>query len=98
MEANKQNMVIYLPFDESSGSDIAYDHSASRADGVVTDADFVSGKVGNAIKFQGKGKCEVTPSIINLSNDFTLMGWVNPLKMEVLTILLSSFQYLKIWV
>ena len=83
MEANKQNMVIYLPFDESSGSDIAYDHSASRADGVVTDADFVSGKVGNAIKFQGKGKCEVTPSIINLSNDFTLMGCVNPLKMEV---------------
>ena len=42
MALNTNNIVLNLPFDESSGSTVAYDYSANRADGVVLGADFVS--------------------------------------------------------
>ena len=84
MALNTNNIVLNLPFDESSGSTVAYDYSANRADGVVLGADFVTGKIGNAIKFNGgEATCEVSPSVLNLSGEFSLLAWINPSTIEV---------------
>lgn len=84
MNPNKNNLALYLPFDEPAGSLIAYDYSPNRADGAVIGADFVGGKIGNAIEFRGgSGYCEVQPMVVNIAYDFSIVGWVNPLKMQV---------------
>lgn len=84
MALNINNVVLNLPFDESPGSAIAYDYSSNRTDGVVIGADFVTGKIGNAIKFNGgEATCEVSPSVLNLSGEFSLLAWINPSTIEV---------------
>ena len=72
------NKILYLPFDEPEGSAVAYDYSASRADGAVSNATFVTGKAGNAIRFDGSGTCEVTQNVMSgrMNSDFTLTAWV----------------------
>lgn len=83
--ANEKNIILYLPFDESKGSKTAFDYSANRADGGVNDADFVSGKVGNAIEFNGLGSVDVSKEILtpeSLNQDWTVMAWVKPGEME----------------
>lgn len=75
MEAN--NIILNLPFDESNGSNIAYDYSQNRADGVVDGAHFVAGKNGNAISFSGNDTCDVSKSILpNMNVEFTILAWV----------------------
>ena len=75
------NIVINMPFDEKDGSTTAYDYSINRADGTVVNAQFVVGKSGNCIKFDGNGSCTIpgssTPSSVNLGNDFSLLYWFN---------------------
>ena len=81
MEAN--NLILNLPFDESSGSNVAYDYSPNRADVAVHSAAFVPGRNGNAIKFTGAGYGEVTKQIFsNLNAPFTMTLYVQPLKVE----------------
>ena len=81
MDSN--NIILNLPFDEPSGSLIAYDYSKNRADGVVIGADFVTGKVGNAIKFSGTDICEVEENVIaDMASNFSILLWANGGKVE----------------
>lgn len=82
MDAN--NIILNLPFDESSGSTVAYDYSQNRADGQVYGAQFVAGKNGNAIKFSGNDTCEVSQSIIpNMGMEFSALAWVEASAIEL---------------
>lgn len=75
MDAN--NIILNLPFDESDGSTIAYDYSSNRADGQVYGAQFVPGKNGNAIKFNGNDTCEVSKSVLpSMGVEFSMLMWV----------------------
>lgn len=77
--AQEQNLTLYLPFDEADGAEKAYDYSTSRADGAVEGASYENGRQGNCIRFNGNGKCEVTPSVLSLNRDFTVSAWIkNP--------------------
>lgn len=73
---DESNILLYLPFDEKDSSEVAYDYSQSRADGVVTGAKFVAGKSGNAISFSGEDSCKVERGVLDLSGDFTLLFYV----------------------
>lgn len=72
----ENNIVLNIPFDEPAGSSIAYDFSSSRADGTVSNAEFVGGKQGNSILFGGEGYCDVEASPINFAQSFTILAWL----------------------
>lgn len=74
--AQEQNLTLYLPFDEADGATRAYDYSTSRADGTVEGANYEAGRQGNCIRFNGTGKCEVSPSVLNLNGSFTISAWI----------------------
>lgn len=81
MDAN--NIILNLPFDESDGSNVAYDYSPSRADVEVHSASFVAGRNGNAIKFTGSEYGEVTKQIFsNLNTPFSITLYVQSLEVE----------------
>lgn len=77
--ATDNNIILNIPFDEAAGSLVAYDYSTNRADGIVVDSEFVAGKQGNCIKFDGPGHCDVEKDIIPLTGNFTLLAWVKHL-------------------
>ena len=79
---DSSNIILQLPFDEQAGSSVAYDYSQSRADGVVNGATFAKGRNGNAIVFSGDDTCEISESPFNLVNNFTIISWVNPARVE----------------
>ena len=102
-------LVLYLPFDEPSGSAVAYDYSANRLDAAVSGADFVSGKVGNAIKFPGTGKATIGTNPLSFTGDFTVSvlakgnkstaaGDTNPKKAGWIVNLSGVDQYLEYWI
>lgn len=74
--AAEQNLILYLPFDETAGSTIAYDYAQNRHDAAVTKADFVVGKQSNAIHFDGNGKAEIASNFVVLNYNFTILAWV----------------------
>lgn len=74
--ATENNIILNIPFDETAGSTTAYDYSSNRADGAVIDADFVGGKQGNCIKFDGAGHCDIERDIIPLTGDFSILAWL----------------------
>lgn len=74
--ADTNNIILNIPFDEAAGSAVAYDYSTQRADGAVVNADFVSGKQGNCIKFAGPGHCDVEKNVIPLTGNFTILAWL----------------------
>lgn len=74
--ATEQNLILNLPFDDFSGSDTAYDYSQYRHDAAVENADFISGRMGNCIHFDGTGKAEINSNIVTLSGNFTILAWV----------------------
>lgn len=76
MAANEKNLILNLPLDEAAGSKTAYDYSTNRADGTVIDSDFVAGRQGNCIEFNGGGYCEIAKNIIPLTGSFTLLAWL----------------------
>lgn len=47
--AVEESLVLHMPFDEMDGATTTYDYSKNRADGVVTDAHFESGKIVTAL-------------------------------------------------
>lgn len=73
-------LVLYLPFDEPADSKTAYDYSVNRNDAVVSEASFVGGKVGNAIRFLGNGSAVVSTNRLSFSSDFTISALVKPYK------------------
>ncbi|KAA6303122.1 MAG: hypothetical protein EZS26_000725 [Candidatus Ordinivivax streblomastigis] len=74
--ASDNNMVLNIPFDEPEGSQIAYDYSQNRADGTVVESNFVSGRQGNCIEFNGEGYCQIPQNIIPITGNFTLLVWL----------------------
>ena len=74
--ATENNIILNMPFDETAGSTMAYDYSSNRADGTVIDADFVGGKQGNCIKFDGAGHCDIERDIIPLTGNFSILAWL----------------------
>jgi hypothetical protein len=74
--ASDNNMILNMPFDEPEGSQIAYDYSKNRADGTVVDSDFVSGRQGQCIQFNGVGYCQIPQNIIPVTSNFTLLAWL----------------------
>lgn len=82
MDAN--NIILNLPFDESNGSNVAYDYSQNRADVQVHSATFVQGRNGNAIEFTGSEYGEVTKQILSdLNEPFSLSLYAQPLEVDV---------------
>ncbi|MDR2286217.1 MAG: hypothetical protein LBE04_01885 [Prevotellaceae bacterium] len=71
----EDNLILYLPFDEIDGT-IAYDYSASRADGILSEgAQFTKNAVrGRALDLLG-GEC-LTSKLLPLASDFTLVFYV----------------------
>ena len=78
MAANETNLILNLPFDETSGSAKAYDYARNRHDATVNGADFIAGRQGNCIHFDGEGSATIEDDFFNLSGDFTLLAWVKP--------------------
>ena len=77
--------IIYLPFDEGSGSSTAFDYTPNRADGTVVDAEFVAGKVGNAVRFKGTGSVDVAKEIMTaeeINGDWSVLAWVKPERID----------------
>ena len=74
--ANEQNLILNLPFDEAAGSKTAYDYAQSRHDATVAKADFVGGKQGNCIRFDGTGTATIPQNILTLNANFTILAWV----------------------
>lgn len=80
MAANDSNLILNLPFDESTGSAKAYDYARDRHDADVVDAEFTAGRQGNCIHFTGEGSATIEDNFLNLSGDFTILAWIkNPL-------------------
>ena len=81
---NANNIILNLPFDESNGSEKAFDYSQSRADGDVFGASFVPGNNGDAIQFLGGDEyCELEHDIINsLGGNITIMAYVQVLELK----------------
>ena len=73
----ERNNVLYLPFDESNGVEVASDYSLSGTNAAVTNCSFIDGKQGKAIKFDGSGHADITNSNISLSGNFTVLAWIN---------------------
>ena len=74
--ALKENLILYLPLDESPNSSKAYDYSSLRNDGEVEGALFKEGKVGNCAYFDGKSKISIARQIVNFGGDFTISALV----------------------
>jgi hypothetical protein len=74
--ATEQNLILYLPFDESEGSAVAYDYSRGRHDAAVDGATFTKGKQGNCLHFDGNGTADIETNVITLSDDFTVLAWL----------------------
>jgi parallel beta-helix repeat protein len=75
-----QPLVAYWKFDEGTGTSTG-DASGNGNTGILTDgAIWASGKIGNALYFDGIDDVITVPNSnpLNLSNSFTLSAWVNP--------------------
>ncbi len=78
MAANENDLLLNLPFDEASGSPKAYDYGKNRHDATVEGADFIAGRQGNCIHFDGEGSATIEQSFMNLTGDFTILAWIKP--------------------
>lgn len=76
--ANDINLLLNLPFDETTGSATAYDYAKDRHDAKVEGASFTAGRQGNCIHFEGEGTATIEDNFLNLSGDFTLLAWIKP--------------------
>jgi hypothetical protein len=70
------DIILNSQFDEPEGSLIAYDYSQNRADGTVVESNFVSGRQGNCIEFNGKGYCQIPRNVIPITDNFTMLVWL----------------------
>lgn len=77
MAIQETNLVLNMPLDEAAGTAKAYDYSHSRADGVLAGgANFVAGRQGNCVEFDGTGTVSVQASVLNLSKPFSICAYV----------------------
>lgn len=66
----------YWSFDEGSGN-IAHDSSFNNHDGIIIDAIWTTGKIGNALLFDGDSDYVDIGTGLSLTNNFTVCAWVN---------------------
>ena len=78
MATSETDLILNLPFDETSGSPKAYDYAKNRHDAAVQGADFIPGRQGYCIHFDGKGSANINENIIDLNGDFTILAWIKP--------------------
>lgn len=78
-KAQTEGLILYLPFDEGSG-DVAKDISGHGNDGEIIGAEWVQGKDGGALGFNGADAYVEVPydDMFNLTEAFTLAAWVKP--------------------
>jgi hypothetical protein len=73
-----KGLVLWLKFDEGSGS-IAYDSSGNNNHGTLVNGPvWVSGRIGNALKFDGVDDYVNVPNspLLNPTNEVTIAAWV----------------------
>jgi len=71
-----EGLVAYYKFDEGAG-DIVYDSSGNGNDGRIVGAVWTLGKIGNALKFDGKDDYVVVSDSPSLRvQSFTLAAWI----------------------
>ena len=76
MATREENIILNLPFDEAQGATTAYDYSRGRHDATLTGANFVTGRQGNCIEFDGAGRAEIETDFVPLTSNFTLTAWI----------------------
>ena len=88
MYAADANEVLHLAFDENTGATKAADSSGKGNNGTLMDSDpaaaWVTGKLGNALNFEGINDyvdCGTDPSL-QLTGDLTLSIWIKPTSVE----------------
>ena len=75
-----QGLVLYLPFDEGSGT-IAKDFSGNNNHGtLVNNPQWVDGKVGKALSFDGIDDNVIVPhsTTLNVTSTITIIVWIKP--------------------
>jgi hypothetical protein len=74
--------VGHWKFDENTGTTNTYDSSGNgntgTMNGSMTESDWVPGKYGSALDFDGSDDVVVVDPYIDLSNDLTLEAWIYP--------------------
>ena len=72
--------VLALGFNEAAGSPIAHDSSGGAHDGSIREAQFVAGKYGNALAFDGVNDWVTIAddAALDLTTAMTLEAWVRP--------------------
>jgi hypothetical protein len=75
---NLSNLVLYLTFDEGSGS-IVYDYSGNKNNGILyNDPDWVDGKFGKALNFDGIDDYVIIGDVFGFEGNatFSVVFWV----------------------
>src|SRR4051794_35949703 len=72
-------LVAYYRFDEGSGT-VARDSSGNSNDGTISNATWVTGKLGKALSFNGRNSWVTVPDApsLDLTGGMTIEAWVNP--------------------
>jgi len=79
------DLVGYWPFDEGAGM-VAYDKSKEENDGSLEnmeEGDWVDGKVGKCLEFDGINDYVEVPDDDTLDNCLTFMAWVKPVELAI---------------
>ncbi|MCZ6801974.1 MAG: LamG domain-containing protein [Nitrospirae bacterium] len=79
VQAQDPSLILYFPFDEGSGS-VATDFSQYGNDGILNgDAQWVDGKFGGALQFNGTTDWVEVPhaDILTVAEEVTVMAWIN---------------------
>jgi hypothetical protein len=80
---SEDNVVAYWRFDEGSGN-ILHDASPYHNDGVIHNAEWVHGRSGSALHFDGLTSYVILPNSPSLQpkEEFTLEAWISPDTLE----------------
>ncbi|MFQ6039766.1 MAG: LamG domain-containing protein [Candidatus Poribacteria bacterium] len=73
----EDGLVLYLPFDAGQGK-VASDLSENKSNGSITGAEWVEGKFGKALSFNGKDSFVEAPfsDVFNITEAISLGAWV----------------------
>ena len=80
--ALEQNLILNIPFDEATARKQPTTSHKNRHDATVIESSFVTGKQGNCIHFDGKGRAEIDSNIVTLSGNFTILAWLKSILFE----------------
>ena len=73
-----ESLVLSLRLDEASGT-TAIDSSGYGNNGVINGATYTTGKVGNALSFDGNDYVSIgDSSSLDITDNITIEGWINP--------------------